>query len=42
MTSPDGTVDEDKGSSLSVRMTFGLVGGGMMLASDPVSTPSTS
>ena len=38
--SPDGTVDEDEGSSLLVGMTFGSVGGGMMLASNPVSTPS--
>ena len=38
--SADGTVDEDKSSSLPVRMTFGSVGGGTMLASDPNSTPS--
>ena len=38
--SPDGTVDEDEGSSLLVRATFGLVGGGTTLASNLVSTPS--
>ena len=36
----DGTVNEDKGHSLSDRTTFGSVGGGMMLTSDSVSTPS--
>ena len=39
--SADGTVDEDEGSSLPVRMTFGSIGGGMMLTFDLVSTPST-
>ena len=38
--STGGTVDEDKGCSLSARTTFGLVGGRTTLASDPVSTPS--
>ena len=36
----DGAVDEDKGCSLSDGATFGSVGGGMMLTSDPASTPS--
>ena len=36
----DGVIDEDKGSSLSNGTTFGSVGGGMRLASNPVSTPS--
>ena len=38
--SADVTVDEDKGCSLSDGMTFGSVGGGTTLISDPVSTPS--
>ena len=41
MASVDGTVDEDEGSSLLVGTTFGSIGGGMMLASDLVSTSST-
>ena len=36
----NGMIDEDKGCSLSDRTTFGSVGGGTTLASDPVSTPS--
>ena len=40
VTSADGTVDEDKGCLPSDGTTFGSVGGRMMLASDPVSTPS--
>ena len=39
--SVDGTVDKDKGCSLSDRAMFGLVGGRRMFASDPSSTPST-
>ena len=39
--SADGTVDKDEGSSLSVGTTFGSVGGGTTLASDPVSIPSS-
>ena len=38
--SVDGTTDEDKGCSLSDGVTFGSVGGGMMLASDQASNPS--
>ena len=38
--SADGTVDEDKGGSLSDGTTFGSIRGGMTLASDPVSTLS--
>ena len=36
----DGTIDEDKGCSLSDGTMFDSVGGGTTLASDPVSTPS--
>ena len=38
--SVDGTIDEDKGCSLSDGTMFGSVGGRTMLASDMVSTPS--
>ena len=37
--SADGTTDEDKGCSLSDGATFGSVGGGTMLTSDPSTTP---
>ena len=40
-TSADGTVDEDKGCSLSNRTTFDSVGGGMTHVSNLVSTLST-
>jgi len=40
VASADGTVDEDKGCSLSDGTMFGSIGGGTMLTSDPVSTPS--
>jgi len=40
MASADGTVDEDKGCSLSDGAMFGSVGGGTTLAFDPVSTLS--
>ena len=40
--SADGVVNKDKGCSLANRMTFGSVGGGTMLVSDLVSTPSAS
>ena len=36
----DDATDEDKGRSLSDGATFGSVGGGTTLASDPTSTPS--
>ena len=39
--SADGTVDEDKGCSLSNRTTFDSVGGGMTHVSNLVSTLST-
>ena len=41
VASADGATDEDKGCSLSDGVTFGSIGGGMTLASDPASTPST-
>ena len=37
--SADGAVDKDKGCSLADGTTFGSVGGGTMLVSDPASTP---
>ena len=40
MASVDGTTDEDKGCSLFDGATFGSVGGGMTLTSDPASTTS--
>ena len=38
--SVDGSVDKDKGWSLIDGTTFGSVGGGTMLVSNPVSIPS--
>ena len=40
VASADGTIAKDKGCSLSDGTTFGSVGGGTTLASNPVSTPS--